>query len=80
MISVVKLIDQNGLTVMAYTRKNEKAKNAINSRRFATAVRCANVAYQQPVFVEDEQGFRIRVWGDGMHDYVRDEDGCSATT
>lgn len=59
---------------MAYTRTSQRAKNAISDRRYSEAIRRANLAFRRPTYIEDENGFRIRVWGDGSFDYVKDED------
>jgi hypothetical protein len=57
-----------------YARKFEKAKNAIQSDRFAGVLARANQAYKRPEYIEDQDGNRIRIWGDGMVDWVKDED------
>lgn len=59
---------------MAYTRTTAKAKNAIRDRRYSEAIQRANLAFKKPEYIEDENGFRVRVWGDGSFDYVKDED------
>ena len=58
----MKLIGQTGLSVMAYTRKSEKAKNAINSRRFETAVRAALQSMAEEEGRHAVLSFRIVAW------------------
>jgi len=57
-----------------YVRKFERAANAAQSPRFAAAMRIAMQNLNGPQFIEDEDGFRIRQWGNGYEDWVRDED------
>lgn len=57
-----------------YVRKFERAANASQSPRFAQAMRIAMQALNGPQFIEDEDGRRIRLWGNGYEDWVRPDD------
>lgn len=61
---------------MARPRKVRKslAKNAVNDARYGRALRLAKMAWSGPEFIEDEDGFRIRVWGDPNEDWTKDSD------
>ncbi len=36
--------------------------------------RAARILFNSTQYVEDEQGYRIRIWGNGNEDWVRDSD------
>lgn len=57
-----------------YVRKSERACNAVNSARYAEAFRIHSQGLQGVQFTEDEDGRRIRIWGNGYEDYVTDDD------
>lgn len=56
----------------SYVRKSQRASNA--DARFSSAVGIAARHIQAVQFTEDEDGRRIRIWGNGYEDWVRDED------
>lgn len=55
-----------------YVRKAIRAAN--NNVRFDGIVSKFNLIVNKPTYIEDEDGFRIRQWGNSNYDYVRDED------
>lgn len=57
-----------------YVRKSERASNAANSPRYSAAFRIISQGLQGVQFTEDADGRRIRIWGNGYEDWVRDED------
>jgi hypothetical protein len=57
-----------------YVRKAERASIASQNTRYSTALRLASQAWSGPKFEEDAEGRRIRIWGNGYEDWVRDED------
>ena len=57
-----------------YIRKSQRACNAVNNERYGRAIRIATQAILGPQFIEEADGTRVRVWGNGMEDWVRAED------
>jgi hypothetical protein len=59
---------------MAYVKKTQKAKNAVNDARYLAAVKRSNIHFKKREYLEDKEGNRVRVWGDCDHDFVTDAD------
>jgi hypothetical protein len=57
-----------------YIRKSQRACNAVSNDRYGRALRIASMAILGPQFIEDDEGNRVRVWGDGMEDWVTADD------
>ena len=59
---------------MSYVPKSARACHAVNDARYGRAIRIASQAFHGPEFVEADDGQRIRIWGDGMEDWVTPDD------
>lgn len=60
-----------------YVRKSERACNAVNSPRYAKAVRIANerlLGAEFEIVGNGDFEHRVRIWGNPYEDYVTDDD------
>jgi hypothetical protein len=62
------------MAAMSYVKKTQKAKNALNDGRYLAAVKRSNIHFKKREYLETNDGYRIRIWTDPNHDFVRDED------
>jgi hypothetical protein len=57
-----------------YVRKSLRSANAGSNERFARAFRIASRQISGPTFIEETDGQKVRQWGDGMEEWVTNDD------